>query len=136
MGRSRRVFNPNTDSRRCACSDDCQFRTWATFHRGHDAALIHRLIEEVIAHTKNEADAAQEIIERGGSVHLVTRFKKALWNNPRWEGPWNIPGSRIRVTHGTHKYWAIVVLEDDKLIARHWLGKRKCDHNPQTGEKL
>lgn len=64
---------------KCQCHDDCQAETRSFFAQGHDAAMVSRLRNEVVA-GRPAQDAVKELYKRGGGDALRIKLDTAIAN--------------------------------------------------------
>lgn len=70
-----------TDGKRpCGCSDGCPGLTTRYFSQGHDARMVTRLRDQVLAGRQELADAFAEVIKRGGTERLQIKLDAAVAN--------------------------------------------------------
>lgn len=68
---------------KCNCSDECYYGTRNIFHQGHDARMVSRLVDQVVARVGDFAqfsldDAVTELKRRGGTVRLEEKLRSAV----------------------------------------------------------
>ncbi|HEU5160328.1 MAG TPA: hypothetical protein VFU43_25240 [Streptosporangiaceae bacterium] len=66
-------------TRDCSCSNGCPAQTKRLFAPGHDARMVGRLRNEVVAGTLTPADAIAEAVKRSdGSELLVAKVRRSV----------------------------------------------------------
>lgn len=69
------VTNP---VKRCGCGDaSCQRTTKSFFAQGHDAAMVSRLVKEIVAKETTLAKATEAVRKAGGNDQLVIKLEQA-----------------------------------------------------------
>lgn len=75
---------------KCNCSDTCYSGTRNLFHQGHDARMVSRLVDQVVARDGefanfSLADAVTELKRRGGTANLEIKLRSAVAKaHDRW----------------------------------------------------
>lgn len=62
----------------CRCSTTCGAATWNLFAQGHDARLVSRLVDEVVAQRLTKDEAVALVRKAGGDERLVTKLVQAV----------------------------------------------------------
>jgi hypothetical protein len=76
----RQVVLIEDGKQQCSCSDSCSGRTTRFFSQGHDARLVTRLRNQVVAGEMPIAEAFAEITKRGGTDRLQIKLDAAVAN--------------------------------------------------------
>lgn len=62
----------------CRCSTTCGAATWNLFAQGHDARLVSRLVDEVVASRLTKDEAVALVRKAGGDERLVAKLVQAV----------------------------------------------------------
>lgn len=104
------TFTMNTRNR-CTCSDNCPGTTKRYFAQGHDARLVSRLRDEVLANKATLASALKELAFRNGTQRLADKLTNTVTNAQ------TKPARKAKVAKATQAKEQTIEVDGHRLVA-------------------